>query len=165
MKSSIKAVFTALLILSASLSYGQHKKMRHEKKVQKNSEYFEKLKSELELSEDQENQMRAIFEERHEQMKAQKRVNSDGDEVDEATRKQERVEQMERRKQMNEEMDIRIAEVLNEEQMAKYKAISQERELEMKARHQERLMEQEHEHRKMEEGDVHQHEDGTEHKH
>ena len=165
MKSSIKAVFTALLLLGASLSYGQHKQMQLEKKKQHKQEYFEQLGSELELSEDQEIQLKAIFEERHEQMKAQRKANADLDRTDEEARKQAKMKQIEMRRQLNAEMDLRVAEVLNDEQMVRYKAMSKEKKLEMKERHLEQVMDEEHIHRRMKEGDLHQHEDGTEHSH
>ena len=165
MKSIIKTAFTVLLILTATLSFGQSKQLPHDYKEQKQIEHLKKLKAELELSEDQEIQLKAIFKDRNEQIYAKRKANAGLDKSYEAAMKQAKIELMEMRKQLNAVTNERIAEVLDEQQMEKYKAMSKERKLEKKQRHQERLMEQQHQHRKMEEGDTHQHEDGVEHSH
>ena len=54
MKSNIKTVFTALLIFSASIAYGQTNQLPYNYKEQKRAQQIERLKTELELNEEQE---------------------------------------------------------------------------------------------------------------
>jgi len=165
MKSIFKASLIAVLIFGAALSYGQNKEMRHEKKEQKIDEHFEQLKAELNLTEEQESQLKVIYKERNEKMKSLRPTKDEMADMDEEARKEAKMEHMKMKKQLNAEMKEQVAEILDEDQLGKYKAMSEERKLGMKESHQNRKMHGEQQHRLMDGGDMHQHEDGTEHKH
>lgn len=165
MKGILKIMLAAVFVFGATLTYAQNKKMRHENKEQKMDEYFEQLKTELNLTVEQEEQLKEIFEERNEKMKSQRPSKEEMADMDEAARKEAKMQHMKMREQSSAEMKERVSGILDEEQLAKFKTMAEEHKLEMKERHQHRKMHGEQQHRTMDGGDMHQHEDGKEHNH
>ncbi len=165
MKNILKGSFILMLMFGAALSYGQSMEETKKQRTLKMQEEFEELKTELELTDDQAEQLKTLYKERKEKLQSQRPSKEDINAMNPDQKKELKMYQMKLKKQLTDEMNIQVAEILNEEQLVKYKTISKEKKLEAKKRHQYQEMEGQHDNKKMEEGDVHQHEDGVDHKH
>ena len=165
MKNIFRTTLALALMFGVSLSYGQANNEISEEKIEQAQAEFEKLKKELELTDDQAEQLKALFKERNKTLKAERPPEDQMSAMSEDQKKQLKMHQMKLRKQLTDEMNTQVAEILNEEQLVKYNKISEEKMLEAKERHQNQKMKGQHDDNPMDQGDVHQHEDGTEHKH
>jgi len=152
MKNLLKIIVPVALICVGTNLNAQEMKMSPDERKENKQEQFEKMKAELNLTEDQAAKVKAIMVERREEMKENRVSKEEMMEMSAEQKKAMKVEKMQERKEMKAEVDTELKEILSEEQMQKYEAMMAERK-EMKK--EKKMMKSDHIHKP---GEKHSHE-------
>ncbi|MAC95894.1 MAG: hypothetical protein CMC96_10360 [Flavobacteriales bacterium] len=163
-KKMILPALLSLFVSFAAIAQDQHQtEPQKENREEHRKERLEQLKTDLELSDEQVEKIKALMAEKHEKMQTVKE-NRPNEEMSEDEKKQARLEMMKARKDIQDEHQAKMKEILNETQFEKYLAIKAEhkgKRLKHK-KHEEMHM---HPHREGDHTHPHKHQKGEPHKH
>lgn len=156
---NLKTLLLGLFLVSTTLMYAQDRHAAKKHKFEKKQENFEKLKAELDLSEEQSEQIKQLYVERNQRLQENRPSADEMQEMSDEDKKAVRMEQMKLRKELTSEMREQIRTLLTDEQIERFEAMKEERFSEGEMEHRPRKMhksDEEH-HRQHKEGIKHDH--------
>jgi len=163
MKALGTLILGVMLVSSTLLHAQSDQQMEHrQKKIEAVKENFKTLKKELDLTEDQSNQIKSLFEARRNALKSNQPSKEEMKAMSEDERKEFRMKQMKMRSELNQQMRKKIASLLTDEQKEKYRALVSENRVQGKPMQHRRMKMQETD---QEENHRHLHRKGEEHQH
>lgn len=151
MKNAMKTLIACFVILISAPSFAQHVKKERGMSEAQVKENFKKMATELNLSEEQNTEVKEILLEQRKQMRALGEERKGLATMGEVEKKEAREEIMLRRSEIENNTSTRLASVLEPEQMKMYLEMKENRRAKMKHARKERVK-----HRPMKQGEMHQ---------
>lgn len=156
---NLKTLLLGIFFFSSTLMIAQEGHIVKKQNLEIRQENFEKMKAELDLTDEQSEQIKQIYAERNQRLQDDKPSADEFEGMADEEKKAHRMEQMKLRKQVNIETREQIKAVLSDEQIERFEKMKEERFNESEMQHRPRKM------HKSDEEHQHQHKKGIKHEH